>query len=55
MGSFTRELIVLITKTSISLAENVDLLLLMQTLRGSAFAQTIDTPNVVYFRLKWSF
>ncbi len=55
MGSFTQELIVLIPQTSISLAENVDLLVLMQTLHGSAFAQTIDTPNVVYSRLKWSF
>ena len=55
LGSFDRSLIIPIPRLSVSLSENVDLLLLSQLLKGSVFRQAIETPNLFYFRLKWSY
>lgn len=55
MGSFDRSIFIAIPQVSVSVSENVDLLLLSQLLKGSVFNRTIDTPNLFYFRLKWSY
>lgn len=55
MGSFDRSIFIFIPQISISVTENVDLLLLSQLLKGSSLNNIIDTPNLFFFRLKWSY
>ncbi|HKK47099.1 MAG TPA: hypothetical protein VJ964_16345 [Balneolaceae bacterium] len=55
MGSFDRPIFILIPQISISVTENVDFLLLSQLLKGSTLNQSIETPNLFFFRLKWSY
>lgn len=55
MGSFDRSVFIAITQVSVSVTENVDFLLLSQLLKGSVFSNAIETPNLFYFRLKWSY
>ncbi|HCD52358.1 MAG TPA: hypothetical protein DEQ34_07920 [Balneolaceae bacterium] len=55
MGSFDRSLFILIPQYSYSLSENIYLLLLSQIMRGSSFSGLTQTPNAVFFRLKWSY
>ncbi|MGD8749445.1 MAG: hypothetical protein PVI44_13355 [Balneolaceae bacterium] len=55
MGSFDRSIFIPIPQISISVTENVDFLLLSQLLKGSALNQITDTPNLFFFRLKWSY
>lgn len=55
LGSFTEKMVILIPQISHSLTNNIDFLLLAQLLKGDAFSDFIRTPNVIYFRLKWSY
>ena len=55
MGSFDRSIFIVIPQVTVSVAENVDFLLLSQLLKGSVFNQAIETPNLLFFRLKWSY
>lgn len=55
MGSFDRSVFVLIPQVGYSISQNLDLLLLSQLLKGAAFRGAIDTPNLFYFRLKYSY
>ena len=55
MGSFTRSVHIMIPQASYSVAENVDVLLLAQLLRGRSLQEFTDTPNGIYLRLKWSY
>lgn len=55
MGSFDRSIYIAIPQITFSVTEDVDLLLLSQLLKGSVFNQSIDTPNLFFFRLKWSY
>lgn len=55
MSSFDRSVFIAIPQITFSVSENVDLLLLSQLLKGSVFKSAIETPNLFYFRLKWSF
>lgn len=55
LGSFTKKMVILIPQLSHSLSNNIDFLVLAQLLKGPAFSDFIRTPNVVYFRLKWSY
>jgi hypothetical protein len=55
MGSFTRKMVILFPQISYSVAENLDLLLVSQLLKGEVFANSVQTPNVFFFRLKWSY
>lgn len=55
LGSFDRSIIIVIPQISVSVTENIDFLLLSQLLKGSVFNQQIETPNVFYFRIKWSY
>ncbi|SMO45859.1 hypothetical protein [Gracilimonas mengyeensis] len=55
MGSFDRKMVILIPQFTRSLSNNLDLLILAQLLKGSALSDLTETPNVLYFRLKWSY
>lgn len=55
MGSFDRPLFIAIPQVSVSVTENIDFLVLSQLLKGSVFNQSIETPNLFYFRLKFSY
>jgi hypothetical protein len=55
MGSFDRSIFIIIPQVSVSVTENVDFLVLSQLLKGSVFSRSIETPNLFYFRLKWSY
>lgn len=55
MGSFTKKMVILIPQISQSLTNNIDFMVLAQLLKGSAFSDFVKTPNVLYFRLKWSY
>lgn len=55
LGSFTRKMVILIPQISHSLTNNIDLLVLAQLLKGPVFSDFVETPNVLYFRLKWSY
>jgi len=55
MSSFDRSIFIVIPQVSISLTENVDLLLLSQLLKGSVLDRVVNTPNLFFFRLKWSY
>lgn len=55
MGSFSRPLGIFIPQVTHSLSENLDLLVLAQLLKGSVLDDLTETPNLFYFRLKWSY
>ncbi len=55
MGSFDSMMIILIPQFTRSLSENIDLLILAQLLKGAVFTDLTDTPNGIYFRIKWSY
>lgn len=55
LGSFNEKFVILIPQISYSLTNNIDFLVLAQLLKGSVFTDFVDTPNVLYFRLKWSY
>ncbi|MFH5883269.1 hypothetical protein ACG2F4_03075 [Halalkalibaculum sp. DA3122] len=55
MGSFDRSIFILIPQISVSLAENFDFLVLSQLLKGSVLDGLTETPNLLFFRLKWSY
>jgi len=55
MGSFDRSMFIAIPQITISATDNLDLLFLSQLLKGAVFNQSIETPNLFYFRIKWSY
>jgi hypothetical protein len=55
MGSFDREMLILIPQFTRSLTENIDFLLLAQLLKGSVFSDLTETPNLFFFRFKYSY
>lgn len=55
LGSFDKKMVILIPQISRSLTNNIDFLVLAQLLKGSLFSDFVETPNVLYFRLKWSY
>lgn len=55
LGSFDRSLFVFIPQVSYSLSQNLDLLVLSQLLKGRTFSETIDTQNLFFLQLKWSY
>lgn len=55
MGSFDRAMFIAIPQITISATGNLDILLLSQLLKGSVFNQSIETPNLFYFRIKFSY
>ncbi|MDR9419662.1 hypothetical protein [Gracilimonas sp.] len=55
MGSFDRKMIILIPQFTRSLSENLDLMILGQLLKGSVFSDLTETPNLLFFRVKWSY
>lgn len=55
LGSFDRKFVILIPQISHSLSNNIDFLVLAQLLKGSVFSDIVETPNIMYFRLKWSY
>lgn len=55
MGSFTEPMIILIPQLSISVTENIDFLVLSQLLKGDLLKAATPTPNLFFFRLKWSY
>lgn len=55
MGSFSRPLAIFIPQVTHSLSDNLDLLVLAQVLKGSVLEELTETPNLLYFRLKWSY
>lgn len=55
MGSFNAPIYIFIPQLSVSLSENLDFLILAQLLKGTQLADFTNTPNLFYFRLKWSY
>lgn len=55
MGSFTQNMVILFPQLNYSLAENLDLMLTSQLLKGKEFSKTTATPNVFFIRFKWSY
>ncbi|MDR8394463.1 hypothetical protein NC796_25175 [Aliifodinibius sp. S!AR15-10] len=55
MSSFDRSIFIFIPQLSYSVSENVDFLVLSQLLKGSILRNVTDTPNLFFFRLKWSY
>lgn len=55
MGSFSRSLAIFIPKVTHSLSNDLDLMVLAQVLKGTALEDFTETPNLLYFRLKWSY
>lgn len=55
MGSFDQSIFIAIPQITFSIAEDVDLLLLSQLLKGAVFRESVETPNLFFFRLKWSY
>lgn len=55
MGSFTKKMVILIPQITHSISDNLDFLILAQLLKGSVFTDITETPNVLFFRLKWSY
>ena len=55
LGSFDESFFILIPQLSYSLSENIDLLVLAQLLKGDLFSEITETPNVLFFRFKWSY
>lgn len=55
LGSFDRSLFIAIPQVNISVTENIDFLVLSQLLNGNVFNQSIETPNLFFFRVKYSY
>lgn len=55
LGSFDRSIFIGIPQITVSVTENVDFLVLSQLLKGRVFNDSIETPNLFYFRIKWSY
>ncbi|MCW9713986.1 hypothetical protein LQ318_13830 [Aliifodinibius salicampi] len=55
MGSFSRPLAIFIPRLTHSLSNNLDFMVLAQVLKGSVLEDFTETPNLLYFRLKWSY
>jgi hypothetical protein len=55
LGSFDESIFILIPQLVYSVGENTDFLILSQLLRGDSLTSFTETPNVLFFRLKWSF
>lgn len=55
LGSFDESVFILIPQLSYSISENTDLLLLSQLLLGDGLTAFTATPNLLFFRVKWSF
>lgn len=55
LSSFDRPLFIAIPQLTVSVTENVDLLVLSQLLKGSVFREAVETPNLFFFRLKFSY
>jgi len=55
LGSLNDPIFILIPQLSYSISENTDFLILSQILRGSSLTSFTDTPNLLFFRFKWSF
>lgn len=55
LGSFDRPVFIAIPQVTVSVTDNVDFLLLSQLLKGSVFREAVETPNLFYLRLKYSY
>lgn len=55
LGSFDRKFVILIPQLTRSLSNNIDILVLAQLIKGPIFDDFVETPNVFYLRLKWSY
>lgn len=55
MLSFDRSIYVIIPQVLFSVTDNIDFLLLSQLLYGDVLQDATPTPNLFYFRLKWSY
>lgn len=55
MGSFSRPAIIFIPQVTHSLGNNLDLMILAQILKGSVLEDLTETPNLLFFRVKWSY
>jgi len=55
LTSFDRSIFIPIPQVSVSVKENLDLLVISQLLKGNVFNPVLETPNLVFIRLKWSF
>jgi len=53
--STTQKMIILIPQVSLSVTNDIDFLLLAQVFRDKRFNRILNTPNILYARLKWSF
>jgi hypothetical protein len=53
--STSQKLFIIIPQVSVSVTNNMDFLLLAQILRNKPLEQVLNTPNILYARLKWSF
>lgn len=55
LGSFDRSIFIIIPQVTVSVTDNIDFLVLSQLLKGSVFSDAVETPNLFFFRLKWSY
>lgn len=55
LGSFDRNLFIFIPQVTRSLSDNIDFLVLAQLLKGSVLEDVTSTPNLFFFRIKWSY
>ncbi|MEL7833865.1 hypothetical protein [Fodinibius sp. Rm-B-1B1-1] len=55
MSSFDRSIFIAIPQISVSVTEDLDFLVLSQLLKGTVFRNAIETSNLFFFRLKWSY
>jgi hypothetical protein len=55
LGSFDRSLFIIIPQVTVSLSQNIDFLMLGQFLKGTVLNEAVETSNLLYFRLKWSY
>jgi hypothetical protein len=55
MASFDRSLFIFIPQMSYSLTQDIDLMVLVQSLKGNVFSDVLDTSNLLFFQLKWSY
>lgn len=55
MGSFDRSILIIIPQLTYSLSSNFDLLLLSQLLKGGVLRERVETPNLFFFRLRFSY
>lgn len=55
MGSFDRSIWIIIPQAGYSLSENLDLMALAQLLKGKVFRGSLETQNLFFLRLKFSY